>query len=506
MISKTKKVYIVGAGTGDISYLTLRAKDILAGAEVLIYDALVDEKLLDLVPADCITVNMGKRGGLPSASQGEINQLLVDYWREGKGVVRLKAGDPFIFGRSHGEISSIIRAGGDVEVVPGISSALAAPLLAGIPLTDTLLSNSFAVISAHAPETLDWEALARLDTLVILMGGKTLSQIITNLLTWRSPVTPVAIIRNCSRPNQQVWVGTLADIVEKTAGITLSPAVIVIGEVVNLRIMPNDSAPLKGKTILVTRAAEQSSKFTQMLQELGATVVEMPALEIRPPSSWEKLDQAIASLKDFAWLILTSSNGVEYFFERLKAKGLDSRALANTKIAVVGKKTASYLDKYNLKADFIPPNFVADSLVENFPESLEGKKILFPRVETGGRDILVKELSNQGAIILEVPAYESGCPSKIDPVAWEYLTTGKIDIITFASSKTVHNFYQLISEALKGSNRDNINTILEGVSLASIGPETSKACYQLLGRIDLEAKEYTLEGLCEVLMSANSTN
>jgi uroporphyrinogen III methyltransferase/synthase len=493
----------VGAGTGDVSYLTLRGKDILAGAKVLIYDALVDQQLLNLVPSDCLKLNMGKRGGIPSASQEKINQLLVDYWREGKQVVRLKAGDPFIFGRSQGEIEAIINAGGDVEVVPGISSALAAPLLAGIPLTDTLLSNCFAVVSAHAPETLDWEALARLDTLVILMGGKTLSQIVTSLLLWRSTSTPVAIIRHCSRPSQQVWIGTLADIVQKTAGVSLSPAVIVIGEVVNLRTMPNYSAPLQGKTILVTRAAEQSSKFTQLLQGQGATVVEMPALEIRPPSSWEKLDQVIASLKDFSWLILTSANGVEYFFGRLKAKGLDSRALAGVKIAVVGKKTATYLQEYNLQADFIPPNFVADSLVENFPESLAGKKILFPRVETGGRDVLVKELTAQNAIIVEVPAYESCCPEQIEPLVWEYLQRGRVDIITFASSKTVHNFYQLVSSALKDTNGGDINSILEGVYLASIGPETSKACYQLFGRIDIEAKEYTLDGLSQAILEQN---
>src|SRR5919202_2833808 len=230
------KVYLVGAGPGNIEYLTIRAQPLLEQPEVLIYDALVDERLLTLVPPNCIKFDMGKRGGRPSAPQSEINQLMVEQCRQGKQVVRLKSGDPFIFGRATSEILALQEANCPFEVVPGISSALAAPLLAGIPLTDTVLSRGFAVVSAHEPDELDWEALARLETLVILMGGRHLGEIVKQLQRYgRSHSSPIAVIRDCGRPEQQVWAGTLKDIVKQTTGISLSPAVIVIGAVVGLR-------------------------------------------------------------------------------------------------------------------------------------------------------------------------------------------------------------------------------------------------------------------------------
>ncbi len=257
---------------------------------------------------------------------------------------------------------------------------------------------------------------------------------------------------------------------------------------------------LIGKTILVTRAVEQSSQFSELLAKEGATVIEMPALAITAPSSWVGLDNAIASLTDFHWLILTSSNAVDYFFSRLLAQGKDNCALTDIKIAVVGKKTATSLKQHNLEPDFIPPNFVADSLVENFPESLTNKKILFPRVETGGRDILVKELTARGGEVVEVAAYESGCPDFISPPAREALLAGKIDIITFASSKTVKNFYHLLEKALtEETGGMDVNSILKEICIASIGPQTSKTCYELLGRVDVEAQEYTLPGLTSAI-------
>ena len=259
---------------------------------------------------------------------------------------------------------------------------------------------------------------------------------------------------------------------------------------------------LKGKTILVTRSAGQSSKFRELLEKEGAEVMEMPALVITPPSSWQELDEAIANLSNFDWLILTSANGVNYFFERLLSQGQDSSALAQLKIAVVGKKTAASLQKFSLKADFIPPNFVADSLVEKFPEQLPGKKILFPRVESGGREILIKELTEKGSIVTEVAAYQSQCPAQIEPLAKDALMRQKIDIITFASSKTVKHFVQLFEQDLvtDSGNSKDINYQLQDICIASIGPQTSLTCHQLLGRVDLEAKEYTLEGLTEVIL------
>ncbi len=500
MNTRPGKVYLVGAGLGNIAYFTVRGKQLLSQAEVLIYDALVDTELLDLVPQNCLKLDVGKRGGLPSTPQETINQFLVTYCLQRKQVVRLKSGDPLIFGRANPEIQALKAKNCAFELVPGISSAIAAPLLAGIPLTDKDLSRCFAVLSAHEPALLDWSALARIDTLVILMGGKNLPEIVRQLqANGRSLDESVAIIRQAGHPQQQVWVGTLADIVDRVAGISLSPAVIIIGAVVNLRTM-SDPLPLSEKTVLITRAAEQSSQFTQLLQQQGATVIEMPALEICPPSSWAALDDAIEEISRFDWLILTSANGVEYFFRRLVTLGKDARALAGVKIAVVGKKTEALLRKYGLRADFVPPVFVADSLVTHFPESLTHKNILFPRVETGGRDTLVKELTAKGAKVSEVSAYQSVCPDRILPEVWEALTQGKVDVVTFASSKTVQNFAHLMQQALKNSPDLSLPKILEKVCLASIGPQTSKTCQEIFGRVDLEAAEFTLEGLTNALV------
>jgi uroporphyrinogen III methyltransferase/synthase len=322
----TGKVYLVGAGPGNLDYLTLKAKKLIESAEVLIYDALVEERLLNLVPAECLKLNVSKRGGQKSTPQAQINQMLIAYCLQGKRVVRLKSGDPSIFGRATEEIQALNEAGCFWEIVPGISSALAAPLLEGIPLTDRLLSNAFAVFSAHDPAILNWDALTQLDTLVILMGGNSLKEIIRQLLQRGRDVREnIAIVRNCSRRDRQVWQGTLKDILETVGDRSLSPAVIIIGKVVELgqqlNPRPINTLPLSGKTILVTRAADRSSQFTELLEEQGAEVIEMPALEIRPPSSWHDLDFAIENLSTFTWLILTSANGVDYFFSRLQALG-----------------------------------------------------------------------------------------------------------------------------------------------------------------------------------------
>ncbi|WP_024544551.1 uroporphyrinogen-III C-methyltransferase [Picosynechococcus sp. NKBG15041c] len=491
------KVFLLGAGLGTRDYLTVRGWEILKRAEVVIYDALGSQELLDILPQDCLRLFVGKRGGEKSTPQGDIDRLLVEYGQSGKRVVRLKGGDPYIFGRSHPEILALKEAACDFEVIPGISSALAAPLLAGIPLTHKDLSRGFFVGTAHSLGAFDWSALAQLETLVFLMGGRNLAEICDRLMAaGRSPQTPVAIIRAAGLSEQRAWTGTLQTITEQTATIQkLSPCVIIVGQVVSLREDYMYQAPLQGKTILITRAASQSSEFTALLAETGANILEMPALEIREPSTWEPLDQAIASLETFNWLILTSANGVEYFFQRLETLGKDARALGNLKIAVVGKKTEKFLRNHGLKADYIPPDFIADSLVENFPESLRHQKILFPRVETGGRDILVQELSQQGAEIVEVPAYESGCPFRIPPHVWQAIQAQKIDFITFASSKTVRNFWHLLQQQ-GGDFR-----VLEKAKIVSVGPQTSQVCLELLQRVDLEAKEYTLEGLRDVIIN-----
>jgi uroporphyrinogen III methyltransferase/synthase len=452
---------------------------------------------------------MGKRGGQPSPPQAEITQLLVKLSQSGRSVVRLKSGDPFIFGRTAAEIQALNEAGCPVEVVPGISSALAAPLLAGIPLTDPVWSHGFGVFTAHNPDLLDWPTLARLHTLVVLMGRRHLEEIIQRLRQngCRGDM-PVAIIRWGGHPQQQVWEGTLLTIRLVTRGETLSPCVIVFGEVVRLRRYlevsqnpkskvqnPNPSLPLTQKTILITRATEQSSAFADLLSAQGATVVDLPALEIRPPSTWAGLDGAIAALPTFHWLILSSANAVNFFVDRLLDQGRDLRALSTLKIAVVGRKTAAVLRKRGLLPDFIPPDFVADSMVVHFPEAVAGQRLLFPRVESGGREVLVQEFTAAGAEVVEVAAYESGCPESPDAEALKALKQGQVDVITFASSKTVTHTAQLLEQGLGASWRE----VLNGVAIASIGPKTSDSCRELLGRVDIEPAEYTLDGLTEAI-------
>jgi uroporphyrinogen III methyltransferase / synthase len=505
------KVYIVGAGPGDLSYLTIRAQQILSQAEVLIYDALVDRGLLNLVPDRCELVDVGKRGGKPSMLQAEIDLLLVEYAQTGRTVVRLKSGDPFIFGRVTAEIDALMAANCDYEVVPGLSTALVAPLLACIPLTDPVLSRGFAVITAHLPDDLDWDALARIPTVVILMGTRQLGEVVARLISHDlSANTPIAVIQWAGTPQQQVWVSDLANIVAETAGVELSPSVIIVGQVVRLReylkcgvstspINQNlaldrqsNSTFLTGKTVLVTRASRQASEFAQMLRSSGARVLELPTLEIVPPTSWQDLDLQIDSLSDFDWAIFTSTNGVDAFFERLQQAGKDSRALAGVKIAVVGQKTAQSLQPHGITPDFIPPDFIADALISNFPVSPTGQRILFPRVETGGREVLVQEFTKLGATVVEVSAYQSQCPNSIDPAILSALQREQIDIITFASSKTVKHFCQLIGTSLPSGWQDR-------VCIASIGPQTSATCRSLLGKVDIEATEYTLPGLVAAL-------
>ncbi len=260
-------------------------------------------------------------------------------------------------------------------------------------------------------------------------------------------------------------------------------------------------ADLTGTRILVTRAASQASSFGSLLRNLGAEVLEMPTIAITPPSSWTPLDGAIAQLNQFDWLILTSANAVTFFAKRLQLLGRSMSNLCGIKLAVVGKKTASVLADYGLSPDFTPPSFVADSLVAHFPEPLAGQKILFPRVESGGREVLVKAFRAGGAEVAEVPAYESRCPEHADGAVLAALREGRVDVVTFASSKTVRHFAKLAGEGLG----QGWLALLEGVAIASIGPQTSDSCRELLGRVDLEAQEYTLEGLTAAIVGYRST-
>lgn len=502
LLKQMGKVYIVGAGVGGVEYLTVKARDLLTGAEAVVYDALADEMLLDLVPRECDRFDVGKRGGRDSMPQTEISNLLVQLCQQGKQVVRLKSGDPLIFGRVVPEMQALQAASCAFELVPGISSAIAAPLFAGLPLTEAAISPCFAVLTGHNLEILPWDALGKMPTLVILMGTANLKGLIAKLLASKSATTAIAIIQWCGRPQQQIWTGTLGDIQQKLPPQSLSPAVIVVGDVVNLQQKVDIStfAPLAHKTILVTRAAGQSSQFTELLTAQGASVIEMPTLAILPPASWAELDSAIANIHAYNWLILTSANAVDSFFARLRVANKDSRALANLKVAVVGRKTAEVLASHGIVPDLVPPNFIAealaDELVAKFP-AIQGSKILFPRVQTGGREVLIEQLMQQGGIVEAIAAYESGCPEQIDALALQALSSHAVDMITFASSKTVKHFYQLLNRV---EAPEVWQTWIANSKIASIGPQTSVTCRELLGRVDCEAKEYTLLGLTTAII------
>lgn len=503
-------IFFVGAGLGTVADLTLRAITCLQRAEVLLYDALIPPSLLALVPAHCIQVAVGKRAGGTAMPQAAINQLLCDYGCRYSCVVRLKSGDPGLFGRLHEELEAVLNAGLAIELVPGVTSALGAPLLAGLGVTAKNVSQSVGIFSGHAPQTLPWPTLVSLETLIFLMATRSLPYILKQLIAaGRSPHDGLAILQWAGQPQHQEWFGTLESYLSLAEHPDMAPAVVVIGAIVQKRYpfarldltlplpltLPMPHLPLSGQTVLVTRAAGQASTFSKQLMAAGATVLELPTLEIVPPSSWQPLDRALSQLQAFDWLILTSHNAVNFFMQRLQQQGKDSRALCHLKIAVVGEKTAATLGSYGLVADFIPSEFVADALVAEFPVPVAGLRILFPRVESGGRPLLVEALTAAGAQVTEVPAYESRCPQQVDPTVLKALQERRVTIVTFTSSKTVKHFCQLV-----GPEAANL---LASVRIASIGPQTSQTCRELLGRVDCEAQEHSLQGLLSALTGLN---
>ncbi|NJM00782.1 MAG: bifunctional uroporphyrinogen-III C-methylase/synthase [Synechococcaceae cyanobacterium SM2_3_2] len=433
----------------------------------------------------------------------QINALLLHHARQGSQVVRLKAGDPLIFGRGVEEMEALQKAGIPYVIVPGLSSALTGATYAGIPLTHKSLSRSVAILSAHEPDVLPWAALAQLDTVVILMGSRHLETIAAALLqAGQKLATPVAIIVRAGDPDQQVWTGTLGSL-PNVGQSNLSPALIVVGEVVSLRqvVLPGipvpmskPSKPLAGQTILVTRAETQASALTDLLRQHGARVLELPTLAIVPPASWDPMDEAIANLNSYDWLLLTSANAVSFWMNRLADHGLDSRALAGIQIAVVGSKTAETLAGYGLRPDLMPTEFVADALLDALPDP-QGSRFLFPRVESGGREVLVKGLQERGADVTEIAAYQSVCPEQADPQVIEALRARQVDVLTFASSKTVQHFGLLMQRAgLDETAWD------PPVQIVAIGPKTADTCREVLGRVDLMPSDYTLPALVELLL------
>jgi uroporphyrinogen III methyltransferase / synthase len=495
---KSGFVYLVGAGPGDPGLITVKGLGCICRADVIIYDYLAHKGLLDHAPADAELIYAGKIGGIHNHEQWQINELLVNKALLGNTVVRLKGGDPFVFGRGGEECEALADAGVPFEIVPGITAGIAAPAYAGIPLTHRNYTTSVAFVTGHESpgkeaSEIDWEKLSTgSGTLVFYMGMKNLSHIAENLVAnGRAPETPVALIRWGTRPEQEVLLGTLADIAEKARKAAFKPpAITIIGEVVNLRekLRWFDNRPLFGKGILVTRAADQAGEFGRLLLANGAHVFECPTISIIPPQSYDDLDRAIKSLHCFNWLIFTSFNGVKHFFHRLHALKLDSRALALCKVCAVGPKTRTALAVYGIRADLVPTDYKGEGIVEAFKSmDMAGKTALFPRADRA-RDIIPKGLAKLGMEVEAPIAYNNVVPEDMPQDILEALEGKRIHCAAFTSSSTIENL-----AAMVGENR--LLHLLEGVRIASIGPITSKACREFGLKVDVEPIEHTVEAL-----------
>ncbi len=497
------KVYLVGAGPGDPGLLTIKGLACIEKADVLIYDYLASPTLLRYAGEDAEKIYVGKKGGDHTLSQEGINTLIAQKALEGKIVTRLKGGDPFIFGRGGEEAEVLISKGIPFEVVPGVTSAIAAPAYAGIPLTHRKFTSNLAFVTGHEDPTknqssIDWEALARgIGTLVFLMGVKNLPHIVEKLLEHgKSPDTPVALIRWGTTLKQKTVTGDLANIVAevKKAGLK-APAVIVVGEVVSLRKTMQwfENRPLMGKKIVVTRARAQASNLVAMLSELGAQCLEYPTIEVVPPDDWAPLDKAIENLPTYDWLVFTSVNGVKYFFKRLFEKGLDVRALGSIRTAVIGPATQSRLADFGITADILPASYRAESVVAAFSrEDMQEKKVLLPRAKEA-RAVLPVELEKMGAAVNEITAYVTRPVTAGVKALVASLQAGEVDMITFTSSSTVTNFKALLPSA-------GLDKLLANVQIVSIGPITTETAESLGFSVDITADTYTIPGLCEAIV------
>lgn len=492
---KEGKVYLVGAGPGDPGLISVKGLDCLRQADVIIYDRLVDEQLLESTPGPAEKIFAGKAAREHAREQDEINELLVAKAKEGKTVVRLKGGDPFVLGRGGEEAEYLRQNHIPCEIVPGVSSAVAVPAYAGIPVTRRGLASSFAVVTGHEDpskghSSIAWEKLATaVDTLIFLMGMENLPQIVASLLKYGRPLdTPVAVIKDGTKPNQETVVGTLENIVQRAKERGLSaPVVIVVGEVVQLRetLRWFDDRPLFGKRILVTRARHQASTLSRLLAERGAQPIELPTIEIRSLISTEELDRAILRLGDYQWLVFTSVNGVNAFFARLSVLKRDVRALSGLNVGAIGPATASALETKGIVADYVPPVYTSEGFVSGLASlPVAGKRFLLLRADIADKK-LAHGIRRLGAEAHEVPAYRT-VPAAIDaPRLKEMLATGEIDVITFTSSSTVAN---LVAK-LEGK------ASLNSTRIACIGPKTADAAARAGLHVDIVATEHTLTGL-----------
>lgn len=486
------KVYLVGAGPGDPRLLTLRGKELLAQADTIIYDYLANPALLDFAQDRAEKIYAGKKGGTQSeAHQDYLNERMIQAASEGKCVVRLKGGDPFIFGRGGEEAISLAKAHIPFEVIPGISSAIGVPAYAGIPLSHRDMASSIAIITGHedpANLKINWKGIATTcDTLVFLMGMGHLPEIITRLIQHGKDIkTPIALIQWGTYPYQKTVTGTLANIQDKADGFK-PPAVIVIGEVVTLKDQMNwfESRPLFQRRIGVTRARENAAEFADMLSLYGADVVLLPAIKIIPPPDFADIDCAIDKIERYHTIIFTSANGVQSFYDRLRQLGHDVRILKGISLCAIGPKTRQAISNIGLLSDFIPAEYSAEGMIEELGKrGIAGKRFLLPRAMQA-REVLPEFIIKNGGQIDIVAAYQAISPDTTE--IEKILQRGPIDMLTFASASTVRNFMNKISPQMRES--------ISKSAVACIGPITAQAAHTYGLHVDLIPKEYTFRAL-----------
>lgn len=490
------KVFLVGAGPGDPELITLKGRRALEAADSILYDHLAPEALLELASPDARRIYVGKKRSAHAFRQEEISAMLVERALAGECVVRLKGGDPFIFGRGGEEAEALAAAGIDFEVVPGVTTPLGVAAYCGVPLTHREHTSVVSFVSGHDADLIDWDRVGLAETLVVFMGLTALPRIAREICArGRAPETPAMAVRWATRPDQQTIVGTLRTLPALVEQRNMKPpATIIIGEVVRLRgeLSWFEKLPLFGQSVVVTRARGQAIDFDRKLRELGANVIGFPTIEIQPAADAAPLDRAIAELDRYDWLIFTSVNGVQQFIARLDASHRDLRAL-RARLCAIGPATRRALAALHLKVDRMPAEYVAESLVQAFAgDNLEGCRILLPRAAVA-RDTAPDALRSRGAIVDVVETYRTTMPQSAPALARQIFGgPNSPDWITFTSSSTVNNCVQAVGARALRSAR-----------IASIGPVTSATCRKHGLTVAVEASPYTTDGLLAAILGAS---
>ena len=497
---KQGKVYIIGAGPGDPGLITVKGLKCLKEADVVIYDYLVHDEIVSKAKESARLIYAGKKGGAHTIPQDEINRLLLEEARQGNVVARVKGGDPFIFGRGGEEAEILAQAGIPFEIVPGVTSAAAVPAYAGIPLTHRGRTSTVAFVTGHEDTTkeesdIDWKCLAGLGTVVFLMGVKNLGRIAANLMAHgKHADTPAALIRWGTTEDQETLTGTISNIAGKAEERHFSPpAVLVVGGVVDLRSVLNwyETKPLFGKGIVITRPEAQAEELASLLHAEAARVINFPTIKIVPPSSYDGLDRAIAELPAYQWIIFTSANGVVSFLRRLKELGRDIRDLKELRICTIGPATAAQLEHLGIRVDLVPDEFISEGVVKAFEKiNLRRSRILLPRAEMA-RDVIPEGLAKLGTKVDVVTAYRTVNSGKDKSELEKLMNDGKVDVITFTSPSTVHNFMEIMG-------RDYATP--KGIKIACIGPVTAAAVKKAGLPADIIQERYTIPGLVETLI------